>query len=71
MDLLVERDTGFVGAVRQPRPMWQFERTPAEVTTSIGRTGQHTREVLREQGLSDARIDVLVESGAIAEAPSS
>lgn len=69
MELLVEHDTGFVGPVRQPRPMWQFEQTPAEVTTSIGRTGQHTREVLREQGQSDARIDELIESGAIAEAP--
>jgi crotonobetainyl-CoA:carnitine CoA-transferase CaiB-like acyl-CoA transferase len=68
LDLLVERETGFVGAVRQPRPMWQFSASPAQVTTSMGRTGEHTREVLREHGLSDARIDALVAEGAIAEA---
>ena len=68
MDLLVERDPGFIGAVRQPRPMWQFGSTPARITTSIGLTGQHTREVLRERGLSDSQIDALVAEGAIAEA---
>lgn len=68
LDLLVERETGFVGAVRQPRPMWQFSESRARVTTSMGRTGEHTREVLREHGLSDARIDALVAEGAVAEA---
>jgi formyl-CoA transferase len=48
--------------------MWQFSASPAQVTTSMGRTGEHTREVLREHGLSDARIDALVAEGAIAEA---
>ncbi len=69
LGLLVERETGFVGAVRQPRPMWQFSESKAQVTTSMGRTGEHTREVLREHGLSDARIDALVAEGAVAEAP--
>ncbi len=67
MDLLVERDSGFVGPVRQPRPMWQFGETPAQVTTSMGATGQHTREVLREHGLSNARIDALMADGVVAE----
>ncbi|MBY0401918.1 CoA transferase [Myxococcota bacterium] len=67
LDLLVERDTGFLGPVRQPRPMWQFSETPALVTTSMGRTGQHSREVLREQGLSDARIDALIAEGAVGD----
>ena len=67
LDLLVERDSGFFGPVRQPRPMWQFSATPAAVTTSMGRTGEHTREILREQGMSDARIDALLTEGAIAE----
>lgn len=66
LDLVVERDTGFLGSVRQPRPMWQFSETPALVTTRMGRTGQHTREVLREHGLPDARIDALIAEGAIA-----
>jgi len=68
LDLLVEHDTGVVGRVRQPRPMWQFGETPSRVTTSIGFTGEHTREVLRERGLADAEIDALVTAGAIAEA---
>ena len=67
LDLLVERDTGFIGAVRQPRPMWQFSDTPAQITTLIGSTGEHTREVLREHGLSDAQIDDLVANGAVSE----
>src|SRR5574341_966792 len=33
------------------------------------RLGEHTREVLREAGYTDARIDALIESGAVAEAP--
>ncbi|MBK7947362.1 MAG: CoA transferase [Deltaproteobacteria bacterium] len=68
LDLLVERDSGHFGRVRQPRPMWQFSETPAVVTTSMGHTGQHTREVLREHGLSDAKIDALIAAGAIADA---
>jgi crotonobetainyl-CoA:carnitine CoA-transferase CaiB-like acyl-CoA transferase len=67
LDLLVEHDTRSIGIVRQPRPMWQFSGTPARVTTSMGVTGQHTREVLREWGLSDARIDELIAGGVIAE----
>lgn len=68
LDLLVERDSGHFGPVRQPRPMWQFSETPARITTSMGRTGEHTRTVLRERGLSDAKIDALIAAGAIAEA---
>ena len=68
LELLVERDTGVIGAVRQPRPMWCFAATPARVTSTIGCTGQHTREVLRERGLGDAQIDALVAEGAAAEA---
>jgi crotonobetainyl-CoA:carnitine CoA-transferase CaiB-like acyl-CoA transferase len=33
------------------------------------RLGEHTREVLREAGYPDARIDALLKSGAVAEAP--
>lgn len=67
MDLLVERDSGFIGPVRQPRPMWQFGETPAQITTAMGETGQHTRAVLRELGLSQDRIDALIADGIVAE----
>ena len=69
LDLVVERDAGPLGAVRQPRPMWQFSDTPAQITHLIGSTGEHTREVLREHGLSDAAIDRLVADGVVAERP--
>ena len=68
LDLILERDTGFIGSVRQPRPMWHFGETPALVTTSIGFTGQHTREVLRESGLSHAHIDQLIADGVVVDA---
>ena len=67
LGLLVERETGHIGPVRQPRPMWQFSDTPARVTSTIGSTGAHTREILREHGLSDAQIDALVAEGVVAE----
>ncbi len=63
LDLIVERDTGMIGTVRQPRPMWHFGDTPAQVTSSIGGTGKDTREVLTEAGLSTEAIDKLVASG--------
>lgn len=68
LDLIVERETGFVGKVRQPRPMWQFSETPARITSSMGHTGADTRAVLREHGLTDAAIDSLVADGTVAEA---
>jgi crotonobetainyl-CoA:carnitine CoA-transferase CaiB-like acyl-CoA transferase len=46
--ILTEQHCEGVGMVRQPRPMWHFDVTPALVTTTIGRTGEHTAEVLAE-----------------------
>ena len=63
LDLIVERDTEQLGRVRQPRPMWHFGQTPAEVTSTIGTTGQHTREVLAEAGLSPEAVNQLIASG--------
>ncbi len=69
LGLLVERETGHIGRVRQPRPMWQFSDTPARVTHVIGSTGEHTREVLREHGLTEAQIDGLVADDVVVEGP--
>jgi crotonobetainyl-CoA:carnitine CoA-transferase CaiB-like acyl-CoA transferase len=40
--------------------------TPAEVRCPAPRLGEHTREVLREAGYSDAQVDVLVAEGVVA-----
>lgn len=71
LDLLLERDTGFIGTVRQPRPMWHFGDSTALITTSIGRTGEHTREILGEAGMSDTEVDQLIADGIVAEPTSS
>ena len=66
LDLIVEREVESLGTLRQPRPMWHFGESKALVTSSMGRTGEHTFEVLREAGLSDETITGLLASGAIA-----
>ena len=71
LDLLVERDTGVVGVVRQPRPMWHFGMTPAVITSSIGLTGQHTREVLGEAGFSAEEVRQLFANGVAHDASES
>jgi crotonobetainyl-CoA:carnitine CoA-transferase CaiB-like acyl-CoA transferase len=46
-----------------------FSRTPAAVTRPAPRLGEHTREVLREAGYTDAEIDEFLAAGVVA-APS-
>lgn len=43
----------------------KFSETPARIDTPAPMYGQHSREVLREFGVSKERIDELIESGAI------
>lgn len=52
------------GQVRQPGFPVNFSATPASVDRRHApRLGEHTRELLREVGWDDARIDALVASG--------
>jgi crotonobetainyl-CoA:carnitine CoA-transferase CaiB-like acyl-CoA transferase len=52
------------GRVRQPGFPVNFSATPASVDRRHApRLGEHTREMLREAGWDDARIDALVASG--------
>jgi crotonobetainyl-CoA:carnitine CoA-transferase CaiB-like acyl-CoA transferase len=67
LGMVEEHDNAFLGQVRQPLPMWHFGDSEALVTTSMGRTGQHTREVLSERGLSASEIDQLIADGVAAE----
>ena len=61
----VERKTFVeVGGVPQPAPAPRFSRTVPEVTGPPAHPGQHTREVLLDWGLDEARVDGLLASGA-------
>ena len=45
-----------------------FSATPTRVDRPAPRLGEHTREVLRECGYSDAEVDALVECGVVVAA---
>jgi crotonobetainyl-CoA:carnitine CoA-transferase CaiB-like acyl-CoA transferase len=53
------------GRIRQARPPARFSATPASVRRLAPRLGEHTRQVLREVGYSEAEIEALVERKAI------
>ncbi len=53
-----------IAGVAQPAPAPRFSRTVPEVTSPPAHPGQHTREVLLDWGLDEARVDDLLESGA-------
>lgn len=55
-----------VAGVVQPAPAPRFSRTPGSISRPPSQPGQHTDEVLREWGFSDAEVDKLRSSGAIA-----
>lgn len=61
-------DSDGVPLVRLP---WLVDGEPLAWATPAPALGQHTREVLRETGFSDERIDRLVRDGAVREAASS
>jgi crotonobetainyl-CoA:carnitine CoA-transferase CaiB-like acyl-CoA transferase len=52
------------GRLRAPAFPVNFSATPADIRRHAPRMGEHTVEVLREAGLSDAEIDALCASGA-------
>lgn len=60
-DALMESDHPVVGRLRQARPAPRFSGTPTELRHPAPALGQHTGEVLREAGLSDAEIAALTE----------
>jgi len=45
-----------------------FSETPTQIARPAPILGEHTREVLREHGFSDADVDAFVANGAVAEA---
>jgi crotonobetainyl-CoA:carnitine CoA-transferase CaiB-like acyl-CoA transferase len=52
------------GRLRMPSFPVNFGSTPADIRRPAPRLGEHTAEVLREAGLSDAQIDELCARGA-------
>lgn len=65
----VERRTFIdVAGATQPAPAPRFSRTVPTVERPPAHPGQHTREVLTGWGLDPARVDALVDSGAVKQA---
>ena len=56
-----------VGRIRQMAVPSEWSDTPPGAATPAPRIGQHSRELLREAGYDDARIDALVADGAAFE----
>lgn len=63
--LFADIDHPTEGRIRQARPATKFSESPAGIHRMAPRLGEHSREVLREAGLSDAEIETLVANKAV------
>ncbi len=52
------------GAITVPDTPVQFSRTPASIDRLQPKLGEHSAEILREAGVSDADIETMRASGA-------
>ncbi len=64
--MVVEMEQPELGTVRQLGNPLKLSRTPADPTRPAPAFGEHTEEVLREAGYSDAEVTSMLESGAAA-----
>ena len=52
----MESEHPHAGRLRQPRPAERFDATPSSLSRAAPLLGEHTDEVLRELGLSEAAV---------------
>ncbi len=63
--IVVESDDPSTGRMRQARPPERFERTPSAIGRAAPLLGEHTAQVLAENGYTAAEIEALRAEGAI------
>jgi crotonobetainyl-CoA:carnitine CoA-transferase CaiB-like acyl-CoA transferase len=63
--IVTEFEQPGVGQVRQPKPAARFSVNEAAIGGPAPRVGQHSREVLRELGYSEAAIEQLIRDRAV------
>lgn len=63
--LFADIDHPTEGRIKQARPSTRFSSDPANLHRAAPRLGEHSRELLREVGLSDAEIQSLVDNKAV------
>lgn len=68
VDLITQVEHPTEGPLRTVRPPVQFSSTPATIRRAAPRLGEHTVEILREFGLTDAVVNAAIVSGAAGQA---
>ena len=63
--MIVETTHSTAGKVKGIGLPIKFSETPGNMTRPAPKFGQHTRDVLREHGFSDAEIDEMIAAGAV------
>ncbi|RJF74760.1 CaiB/BaiF CoA transferase family protein [Rhodopseudomonas palustris] len=67
VDFFVDIDHPTEGKIRQARPATKFSEAPPNLHRVPPRLGEHSRDVLMEAGFSDAEVETLVATGAVAQ----
>lgn len=65
MGIVTSYDHPVAGTVKVIGPAVHFGATPARIERPAPLVGQHSREILRDMGRSDAQIDDLLQSGVV------